>query len=92
MKPSSIHAAALRDAGIRPLAKSLHTVSVLVNIADYFIDDNRSKNGRMSYEDAITRACYILELDGMPDPHGLKAQALKQLNKRRINAADSVKV
>jgi hypothetical protein len=77
---TSIQASAMRDAGVRPMAKSLHTVSVLVNLSQHLLNVSRSKGG-ISDEQALAWACVILKLDGMPDPHGLKAQALKQLAK-----------
>jgi len=62
----------------KPLAKSLHTVTVLVRttkaIADYEgIAPTDAK--------AIDLALAVLGLDDMPDAYGLVAQAAKQLRK-----------
>jgi hypothetical protein len=62
----------------KPLAKSLHTVTVLVRttkaIADYEgIVPTDAK--------AIDLALAVLGLDDMPDTYGLVAQAAKQLRK-----------
>ena len=67
----------------KPLAKSLHTVSVLVNLARHLNDAYSYQNvpKHQVYEACIDHACRILELEGKPDVYGLKAAALKQLNK-----------
>jgi hypothetical protein len=72
---TSIQAAAMRDAGVRPLAKSLHTVSVLVNLSRYFMLEGETA------EQAMATALLVLDLNDLPDVHGLKVQALKQLAK-----------
>ncbi|ESY41997.1 hypothetical protein X747_14405 [Mesorhizobium sp. LNJC384A00] len=60
----------------KPVAKSLHTVSALVNVARYFLGDKTRDPDR-----AIGCAVYALKLDGKPDPYGLIAIARKQLDK-----------
>lgn len=63
----------------KPLAKSLHTVSVLVHLARFI----RCQSWAAPWSDVqcIDHACAILELDGKPDVYDLKGQALKQLSK-----------
>ena len=63
----------------KPLAKSLHTVSVLVNLARFIQYQPWAKPWNAAQ--CINHACAILELEGKPDVYGLKAAALKQLNK-----------
>jgi hypothetical protein len=62
----------------KPLAKSLHTVTVLVRatkaIADY--EGIAPTDAR-----AIDLALAVLGLDDMPDDYGLVTQATKQLRK-----------
>lgn len=64
---------------VKPLAKSLHTVSVLVNLARYLLQGDPKVHSEFT---AIEQACVILELEGKPDVYDLKGQALKQLSKR----------
>jgi hypothetical protein len=59
----------------RPIPKSLHTVTVLVKLARHFEDWES-----MPPEDAVDFAMRSLGLRHLPDPHGLRAAALKQLN------------
>ena len=61
----------------KPLAKSLHTVSVLVHVALHLLATNEATSNKA----AIDRAADILGLSDKPDTYGLKEQALKQLNK-----------
>ena len=58
---------------MKPLAKSLHTISVLVNLASYFTAQGVGR------EDALKTATIILKLDGKPDQYDLVAAAMKQL-------------
>jgi hypothetical protein len=58
----------------RPIPKSLHTVTVLVKLAQHFSDVDDQP-----LEDALERAFNCLGLDTRNDPHGLEAAALKQL-------------
>ena len=60
----------------KPLAKSLHTVTVLVRVARDI--QNRAP---IADDTAITLALGLLGLADMPDDYGLAAQAIKQLNK-----------
>ena len=60
----------------KPLAKSLHTVTVLVRVAL-----NAKRITPMANDCAITVALDILGLTGQPDSYGLALQAEKQLNK-----------
>ncbi len=61
----------------KPLAKSLHTVSVLVQVALYVLQSN----GATSNKAAIEAAIVILGLSDKPDVYDLKGAALKQLNR-----------
>lgn len=60
----------------KPLAKSLHTVTVLVRVAKALNRDQVWSNGM-----AIDLALDALGIANMPDTYGLAEQALKQLNK-----------
>jgi hypothetical protein len=62
---------------MKPLAKSLHTVTVLVRVAIYV----KEKNLEFSNVFAVDMALGILGLGDMPDVHGLAEQAIKQLRK-----------
>lgn len=61
----------------KPLAKSLHTVTVLVRVARLLL----KRDLAFSNVEAVNGALQVLGLDDMPDEYGLAAQALKQLNK-----------
>jgi hypothetical protein len=63
---------------IKPLAKSLHTVTVLVRVA---LDVKRNQFPHMEPMGLVYVALDILGLDDMPDTYGLAAQAAKQLSK-----------
>lgn len=58
----------------KTLAKSLHTVSVIVTIARREIN-----NGISDPRDAIISALWILGYSDASDPHGLVARALAVL-------------
>jgi hypothetical protein len=60
----------------KPLAKSLHTVTVLVRVAR----DIQARQP-MANDDAVTYALNLLGLADMPDMYGLALQAEKQLRK-----------
>lgn len=60
----------------KPLAKSLHTVSVLVNVAT-------ALKGNGSIESAMQQTVVILGYDGADDPYDLIGKALAQMNKAR---------
>jgi hypothetical protein len=59
----------------KPLAKSLHTVTVLVTVCRLYMDRLDSP------EAAMTEALSDLGLAGKPDPYGLAAQALRLIAK-----------
>lgn len=61
----------------KPLAKSLHTVTVLVRVATML----RNRDLAYSNVEAVYGALQVLGLVDMPDAYGLAAQAVKQLNK-----------
>lgn len=58
----------------KPIAKSLHTVSALVNTARYIMGVTSTDP-----ETALHMAKDVLGLGDKPDPYGLEATALKQL-------------
>ena len=60
----------------KPIAKSLHTVTVLVRVAR----DIQARQ-HMANDDAVTHALNLLGLGDMPDVYGLALQAEKQLSK-----------
>jgi hypothetical protein len=60
-----------------PVAKSLHTISVIVQVARHLISIRS-----MPAANAIEGAMQVLMLDGRPDPYQLKAKALSQLTKK----------
>ena len=56
----------------KPIAKSLHTVTVLVQVARHLMV-------RLDEQEAMQEAMIILGLFGRDDPYGLEAAALKQI-------------
>ena len=76
----------------KPLAKSLHTITVLVRVAKFHLPGTPFAGGN-NYRDirpfshvercamAVAEAMETLGLSGMPDTYGLVAAAIKQLNK-----------
>jgi hypothetical protein len=68
----------------KPLAKSLHTVTVLVRVAKLYRSSRDWSAGGTAQEAnayAVSQALEALGLADMPDDYGLAAQAIKQLNK-----------
>jgi hypothetical protein len=63
---------------MKPLAKSLHTVTVLVRVAH---EVRNRQFPPLPADSAVTRALDILGLTEQPDSYGLAAAAIKQLNK-----------
>ena len=61
----------------KPLAKSLHTITVLVRVAR----DIKARHPERDTFSAVYAALDLLGLNGMPDTYGLALQAEKQLNK-----------
>lgn len=59
------------DNSKKPVAKSLHTVSVIYQVASLSLPGD--------VERSVDRAMQILELAGRPDPYGLRARALALL-------------
>lgn len=58
----------------KSLAKSLHTVTVLVRLARMIRETRPCSNGA-----AVAEALRVLGYDGADDPYGLAAVALAQL-------------
>lgn len=66
----------------RKLPKSLHTVTVLVRVAEMEKSEaDCHGEGPISHETAIRCALITLGLDELDDVYGLAASALKQLEK-----------
>ena len=64
------------------LAKSLHTVSVLVNVARHYADTIKLQTGAtLPAESAAAAALCILGYHGAADPYGLAARAVAILEK-----------
>ena len=63
---------------MKPLAKSLHTVTVLVRVAHEL---RNRQFPPLPADAAVERALTVLGLTGQPDSYGLAAAAIKQLNK-----------
>ena len=61
----------------KPIAKSLHTVTVLVRVATML----KKRDLAYSNMEAVHGAMQVLGLSGMPDTYGLVAAAIKQLSK-----------
>ena len=61
----------------KPLAKSLHTVTVLVRVARLV----SKLNSDIANDAAVIGALQVLGLADMPDTYGLTAAAIKQLDK-----------
>lgn len=61
----------------KPIAKSLHTVTVLVRVARLLLKHNIAS----SPAEGVVLALMELGLAGGEDPYTLAAAALKQLNK-----------
>ena len=64
----------------KPLAKSLHTVTVLVRVA---LNEKSTypANAPMLNGHAVCAALAVLGLTNQPDSYGLAEQAIKQLDK-----------
>jgi hypothetical protein len=68
----------------KPLAKSLHTVTVLVRVAKLYRssrDWSAEGTAQEANAYAVSQALEALGLCEMPDDYGLAAQAIKQLSK-----------
>ena len=61
----------------KPLAKSLHTVTVLVRVAR----DIQSRQPELSSFGAVFAALDLLGLGELPDDYALASQAAKQIRK-----------
>ncbi len=68
----------LRGDIMKPLAKSLHTVTVLVRVAH---EVRNRQFPPLDADSAVARALDILGLTEQPDSYGLAAAAIKQLRK-----------
>ena len=66
----------------KPLAKSLHTITVLVSVARHLEETARTvvipNNG---WADRVAQAVRLLGLEDRLDVYGLADAAIKQLNK-----------
>ena len=61
----------------KPIAKSLHTITVMVQVARHIRDNDLSITREQALEDALI----VLDLQDKPDTYSLKSAALKQLYK-----------
>lgn len=61
----------------KPIAKSLHTITVLVRVAR----DIKARHPERDTFSAVYAALDLLGLGDMPDDHGLVSATLKQLGK-----------
>lgn len=62
----------------KPVAKSLHTLTVLYQVAGHLAPTSGASLTRIM-EEALDRAMAVLDLAGRPDPYGLRARALALL-------------
>lgn len=62
------------SAAVKPVAKSLHTVTVIVQVARL-----HQRLNNETRDSAVTSAMIALGLHDRPDPYGLRDAALKQL-------------
>jgi hypothetical protein len=63
-----------------PVAKSLHTVTVLIQVAREY----QNRPGIVASDDfAMRRAMELLELADRPDPYALEAKALRLMKAAR---------
>lgn len=65
----------------KPLAKSLHTVTVLVRVATLHLNRIGADKPETRAMLAVSYALDTLGLNTMADDHGLIAQAVKQVSK-----------
>lgn len=72
----------MNDKTSKPVAKSLHTITVLQQVAT-----NKQIGLSISNADAIDLAMSILGLAGRDDPYKLRDAALRQMNKAAELAA-----
>jgi hypothetical protein len=61
-----------------PVAKSLHTVTVLVQVARL----HETLSSGFSRVEIMAKAMETLGLAGRPDPHGLEEKALRMMDKK----------
>ena len=67
------------------LPKSLHTVSVLVSVARGYYVLGRDRGWSAAI--AVDEALHVLGYADAPDPHGLRAVAVRKLEKELQRAA-----
>jgi hypothetical protein len=61
----------------KAVAKSLHTVTVIVQVTNHIAATGASM------ESALDQAMIVLGLAARPDPYGLRGAALKQLERAK---------
>lgn len=66
----------------KPLAKSLHTVTVLVRVATLHLNKTGNAEPKLAAWIAINLALDTLGLKDAPDTYGLADQAFKQIIKQ----------
>jgi hypothetical protein len=67
------------DTTTKPLAKSLHTVTVLVRVAQH-LQNSEPAPARPNNETAVDEALDLLGYGKSPDTYGLAAAAVRQLD------------
>lgn len=74
----------MTDKTVKPIPKSLHTVTVLVKLARYLkAASPRVSVPPRSWDSWLDAALMLLDYSKTPDTHELRAAALKQLEAAR---------
>ena len=64
---------------MKPIAKSLHTITVIAQVANMLRKIDLSDSRLNSIDGAVALALESLELSGKPDVYGLAAKAVKSV-------------
>lgn len=73
----------------RILPKSLHTITVLANLAAFL---GAAANGRTTPAEDVAEAAQILGLSGLDDSHGLVEAASKKVELARHRARQNITI
>jgi hypothetical protein len=71
----------------KPVAKSLHTLTVLQQVARMAIAHAEARGLQLTQANAMIEAMCILGLHGRPDPYGLQARALELMQQQKGKGA-----
>lgn len=63
----------------KPIAKSLHTITVIVQVAEHLM-----ANENYLPQAAVFKAMIVLGLDGRDDPYHLRNAAMKALDRKML--------